>query len=396
VGRFCLENPGYARDGKKEVCICGKTELKKYRRVRVTRKKRGKKTSVIPINTFLGKITPGIGCVSKNLEREAIEHALKKSYRQSAEDIGQKLNKESVRQRVLAYAEKAREREIENARENPEKIIPKKLKNPEDTTKSYKNSVGGIFKKGKKYCQNTIQQLMRRYVMADGVCVYTQEKKWRECKVGVVLKQVGEDLFEEGTFCTWERVNTFRNVLEWLLVTLFSLKYEMIMISDGAKWIRGMREKIPCLKNVKVLWILDWFHLKEYALSLLRAFDLEQGDKKSQEIIEHLWRGKAKQAVKEAGLLLFSEDEEKREAQQSALKTFRTYLENQKEGIIDYKTYKENGYLVGSGFMEKRNDTLVKDRMVRQKRKQWGIPGGEAMMRLLTVSMNGRLDELFA
>jgi len=53
------------------------------------------------------------------------------------------------------------------------------------------------------------------------------------------------------------------------------------------------------------------------------------------------------------------------------------------------------GYLVGSGFIEKRNDTLVKNRMVRQKRMRWSRTGGEAMMQVLTAQMNGRFDELF-
>jgi len=34
--------------------------------------------------------------------------------------------------------------------------------------------------------------------------------------------------------------------------------------------------------------------------------------------------------------------------------------------------------------------------MVRQKRMQWGLKGGEAMMQLLTAKWNGRLDEVFA
>ena len=71
------------------------------------------------------------------------------------------------------------------------------------------------------------------------------------------------------------------------------------------------------------------------------------------------------------------------------------YLKNQREGIIDYRAYQDNGYLIGSGFLEKRNDTLIKNRMVRQKRMQWGITGGEAMMRLLCAQANDRLAELF-
>lgn len=46
--------------------------------------------------------------------------------------------------------------------------------------------------------------------------------------------------------------------------------------------------------------------------------------------------------------------------------------------------------------VEKRNDTLVKNRMVRQKRMRWSQSGGEAMMQVLAAQMNGRFDELFA
>ena len=232
--------------------------------------------------------------------------------------------------------------------------------------------------------------------MADGVHVCEKDGGWRECKAGVILKQVGDRLFEEGTFCTWERVTVFRNMLSWMLVKIFSVEYEMVMISDGAKWIRQMREKIDCLNNVKVIWILDWFHLKEYVLKLSRALGLQEKDDTVQKIISELWRGNITEALKEVDSIPLLEDEEEKKKQEAAIKTFKTYLLNQEEGIIDYKEYKEKGYLIGSGFMEKRNDTLIKKRMVHQKRMKWGLEGGEAMMQLLCAKMNGRLEEVFA
>ena len=79
-----------------------------------------------------------------------------------------------------------------------------------------------------------------------------------------------------------------------------------------------------------------------------------------------------------------------------AIERFFSYLDNQREGIVNYEEYQKNGYIVGSGFVEKLNDTLIKNRMVRGRRMRWSLKGGEAMMALLAAKYNGRLSEVFA
>jgi L-alanine-DL-glutamate epimerase-like enolase superfamily enzyme len=84
------------------------------------------------------------------------------------------------------------------------------------------------------------------------------------------------------------------------------------------------------------------------------------------------------------------------EASEAAIKKFLIYLNNQREGIVDYEAYQRRGCIVGSGFVEKLNDTLIKSRMVHGKRMRWSLKGGEAMMALLSAKHNGRLAEVFA
>jgi hypothetical protein len=108
-----------------------------------------------------------------------------------------------------------------------------------------------------------------------------------------------------------------------------------------------------------------------------------------------LWNGKREEAEKAIQEIALSPNEEKRDRQEVAVKNCLKYFQNQKEGIVDYNTFRMHGYFVGSGFIEKRNDTLIKNRMVRQKRMRWGREGGEAMMNLLAARMNGRLAEVF-
>ena len=128
---------------------------------------------------------------------------------------------------------------------------------------------------------------------------------------------------------------------------------------------------------------------------MFRTFGLTEESETVQTAIGWLWLGNTKRALEIINRLPVSEDGQEKEKQIAAFKRIKTYLENQKEGIINYQSYKMKGFIVGSGYMEKRNDTLIKERMVRQGRMQWGLDGGEAMMQLLTAKMNGRLSELF-
>lgn len=239
------------------------------------------------------------------------------------------------------------------------------------------------------------------YLMADGVGVEQQDKTQkgiklgkRECKVGVFLKQTDDQIKQIATFCTWQRINQFKSTLEWVLLGIFSCKSKIIIISDGAKWIRNLRKKIPALKNAE--WILDWFHIRERTLKVLRNFKLAENSETAKTILDLCWFGRTDLAFKIVQKLSLSQDEEEAEQQKQAIKKYQTYIHNQREGLINYQAYKMKGYLVGSGCVEKINDQLVKNRMVHQGRMQWALKGGEAMMQLLTAKWNGRLAEVLA
>lgn len=139
------------------------------------------------------------------------------------------------------------------------------------------------------------------------------------------------------------------------------------------------------------LWNAPQGHLGSSSSRQFMVPFLENGERS--DYLASLWLGKTNLDL--LTTLPLSEDVEVRLVQLAAIKKFETYLENQQEGIVNYHEYKMKGYIVGSGFIEKRNDVLIKNRMVRQKRMRWSLVGGEAMMQLLVAQMNGRLDELF-
>lgn len=381
------------RNGKKSLQIKGQTSLEKYNRQRVSQKlKNGKSEQIYPIDKFFGKRERGKSCITKGLEKKAIMQITEQSYRQTAKNLNGKIGKESLRRKVIekgAMAEK-----IEKTKKEEKEISEQKTK---DGTKegNYKKSRGSRV----RAVLGSVFGWARFYLMIDGVGVQGQGKDWegsKECKVGTMLSQKGEKIKEIGSFCTWERLPGFKRIL---LITMLSaigivgLFTEIVIISDGAVWIRNLRNAIPFLKSA--VWILDWFHIKDHLEKMLRALEIDLNGNIAKHLLNLLWKGKVDELIAAIKMLPTSQTEEKKEKQESAKTSLIRYIENQREGIVNYEEYQMKGYFIGSGYVEKTNDTLVKNRMVRQKRMRWGKVGGEAMMQLLTVMTNGRLDEIF-
>lgn len=371
------------------------TDLASYPRQRLRKKRlNGTTETVIPLNGFLEDIRPGIGVVSRNTELAALETAAEHSYRKAAAIVRKSLSREAIRQRVIVIGEKAK---TLPASRTEERVIPeKKLKDAGDATVSYRHSTGSAIRQR----MGKLLGLERLYLLIDGVQVFQKDKgpkgeESRECKVGAILRQHEGKIAEIAAWCAWGRIKAFRVLTSaaWLAAAA-ALKVPVVMVSDGAKWIRNMRRWIPGLKDA--LWILDWFHLRDHALKCLRAFGIEEASETVQTLIGLLWHGKADEAARMVKGLPLHADAQTRSEEETAVKNLLAYLRNQREGIVDYEAYQQQGHLVGSGFVEKLNDTLIKNRMVRGKRMRWSLKGGEAMMALLAAKHNGRLAEMFA
>ena len=332
--------------------------------------------------------------VSRNTEQEIIATVTEHSYRKTEAIMKNALARETIRRQVLKTGGKAKALPLTRTEE---RVIPeKRLRDAGDQTHTYKNSAGSAIRQqiGK------LLGLDRLYLLIDGVQVFQKDKgsqgeESRECKVGAILRQNAGEILEIAAWCTWGRIRAFRALtsVAWLAATA-ALKIPVVIVSDGAKWIRNMRKWIPGLKDA--IWILDWFHLRDHAAKCLRLFGIEEASGTATILIGLLWRGKADDAARMVGALPVSGDETKRREEEAAEKNFLTYLNNQREGIVDYEAYQQQGCLVGSGFVEKLNDTLIKNRMVRGRRMRWSLSGGEAMMALLAARHNGRLQEVFA
>lgn len=375
--------------------IRGLTSLAFYPRQRLKKlAPNGKTQIVIPVNDFFQDVRPGIGVVSRNTEQEIIDTVTEHSYRKTETIVKKALGRETIRRGVWQRGEKAK---TLPAVRREERIIPEaKLKDAEGPAASYRKSRGSAVRR----LVGRILNLQRLYLFVDGVGVFLKEKgdngeASRECKVAAIVRQNDEIITETASWCTWGRIRAFRALTQtaWLAVTAVA-GLEIVIVSDGAKWIRNMRRWVTALKDA--LWILDWFHLKDHALKCLHVFKIEEASEIAQRLLSLLWRGQADEAAQIIRELPVNDDGAKRSEEEAAVKKFLIYLNNQREGIVDYEAYQRRGYIVGSGFVEKLNDTLIKSRMVHGKRMRWSLKGGEAMMALLSAKHNGRLAEVFA
>jgi hypothetical protein len=395
VGQSLARNHTLVKDGTRSVRVRGLTDFASYPRQRLKQQgTNGKSATVIPLNGFLEDIRPGIGMVSRNVAQETVETATEHSYRKAEVIIHKKFGRETIRRAVLQRGERAKTlpQVLQEARVVPEA----KLKDAQDPATGYRKSKGS----GIRQRLGRFLNLERCYLLIDGVQVFQKDKgpkgeESRECKVGTILCQNEGKISEIAAWCTWGRIKAFRALTDAArLAAATALNIPVVIVSDGAKWIRNTRKWIPGLKNA--VWILDWFHCKDHLLKCLRAFGIEEASDTAQVLTGLLWNGRAEEVARMIKDFPLHADAKRQSEEETAIGNFLGYLNRQHEGIINYGEYQRDGYIVGSGFVEKLNDTLIKNRMVRGKRMRWSLPGGEAMMALLAAKHNGRLQEVFA
>ena len=184
------------RDGRSAIQIRGMTGLASYPRQRLKRHETGGKTrTLIPINDFFENIRPGIGVVSRNAEAEIIKTATEHSYRKTEAIMEKRLGKETIRREVLKRGEKAKTLPATRAEE---RVIPEqKLKDAGDQAQTYKKSWGNSIRQR----LGGILKWLRIYLLIDGVQVFQKEKgtngeESRECKVGAIVRQQSEKVYE--------------------------------------------------------------------------------------------------------------------------------------------------------------------------------------------------------
>ncbi len=212
----------------------------------------------------------------------------------------------------------------------------------------------------------------RVYAMFDGSMIFTREEGWKEIKVGRVFTESSRVGIQENR----NRILQSQYVCHLGDHQSFLEKWESyidryphkIFIADGAKWIwNHVEDAYPASVQ-----ILDFFHAMEkigiYAAIQYPGQKQKEGwlkiqkqrllDNEVNKVIKTLKRGK-------------SRNQEAQKAKEDAI----GYYQNNRDRM-QYKTYLDKGYLIGSGPIESAHKNVIQQRM-KLSGQRWSMEGAQ-------------------
>jgi hypothetical protein len=146
-----------------------------------------------------------------------------------------------------------------------------------------------------------------------------------------------------------------------------------VLISDGATWIRNMKNYIfPDFQQ-----IFDFFYLKKHVSDFAKEIfykDEEKYNPWAEEVTEIFKKGSYDEAIK----LIKSSIKPKFN---DLLEKLITYFRNNKDNM-DYPTYLKKGYFIGSGAIESSNKTVMQRRL-KYGASRWNLLSGQAVLSLM-------------
>jgi hypothetical protein len=242
----------------------------------------------------------------------------------------------------------------------------------------------------------------RFYICLDGIHISSSAGKGRsyEGKIGFLCNDERESAGRRLKIPIKRYVSSFENsyVLggrvrgEALRLAVRSYK-EIFVIGDGARWIRKIWQQ--CFPEAA--YILDWYHLRENLYkALCVTFPYARALSIYREISSQLWRGLKKKALDELKLLriqLLAADKGKRLEQDGGLQEFIEYVQNNWEGIVNYRNMSKAGYLIASSLVEKAADLVVAKRQKKKQGMHWTRMGADNLCALRTLWLNGDWED---
>jgi len=222
------------------------------------------------------------------------------------------------------------------------------------------------------------------YVMLDGSMLYTREDKWREIKLGRVfhgsqvaeIQQSRREIIKSVFVSHLGSVDKFFPKFERYLVPYKN----KVIIGDGAKWIWNWAED----NYPEATQILDFYHAKE-KLVLFAKHQFNDDNKRLNWIKEQadkLLENGAEQVIQ----TLQSTRAKTKASKEAKRKAIKYYLEH--DDKMQYQTYREKGYMIGSGPIEAAHRSVIQQRMKLSGQK-WTINGANAIANLRCYKKSG-------
>jgi len=226
------------------------------------------------------------------------------------------------------------------------------------------------------------------YGMMDGSMILTRSDNWKELKLARIFQQRAllpeneqRNFIKGSTYVAHLGGKTpFLNKVEQVTDGL----KEMIWIADGAKWIWNWLDDFYPNHHQ----ILDYYHASEKLHGFAREAikDKEERHRWTEHQLALLLDNGVEIVI--ANVSLFA-CKGKAKTEQDRLITY--YENNLKR--MQYKDYRNRGWLIGSGPMESAHRTVIQQRM-KLSGQRWTIQGAQQIVNLRVAEKNGKWDQV--
>ena len=255
-------------------------------------------------------------------------------------------------------------------------------------------SVYGMLNKGKLKFPNKKRKGIL-YIEADGASLNTRSKSsdgstWRENKLGIVFssdniynwvdhKGKPQRQINKREYTSYVgSVSEFKkHLLACALRNGYGEYEKTVLIGDGAVWIRNMRDELfPDAQQ-----ILDFYHLCENVNTYAKAIfgnDPSRYSPWSNEICSLLKESKWKEALVLVG---------KQKKPQDCAVDLQGYITGNAH-CIDYASYIEKDYFIGSGAIESGNKSVLQQRL-KQAGMRWNVQTAQCLLSLRAKYKSG-------
>jgi hypothetical protein len=226
------------------------------------------------------------------------------------------------------------------------------------------------------------------YIETYGAALNTRSKNesgssWRENKLGIVFSSDNihgwidhngnkqHRILKREYVAYIGAVHEFKkHLLSCALKNGYGEYKETVMISDGATWIRNVREEL-----FPDAWhILDYYHLCENVYTFAKyAFGLE-GPQYAQ------WANEMCALLKASKHKKVLEDLNRRNRTPQCPVDLYGYIQNNAANI-DYVRYEQEGLFIGSGAIESGNKSVLQQRL-KQAGMRWNIQSAQYLLTL--------------
>ena len=240
------------------------------------------------------------------------------------------------------------------------------------------------------------------YICLDGILVRSHKGKghWHEGKIGFLCTDERESVGKKGRLripnkryiSSYESSAVLGSRVYAEAVKMGMREYmEVIVLGDGARWIREVRKQ--CFPYAT--YVLDWFHLNR---KVCRAFRYTLPEDKllrrklRRPITTLLWKGQKEEALghlKELYIQLLSEGKQALADKREGMKELVEYIQNNWEGMVNYRQMQKDGYLIASTLVEGAANLVVAKRQKKKNGMHWSRSGADNLCALRTLWLNG-------